>query len=116
MARNRKDAVSPLSVHWTLYKPEKVQEKLNNRSSSGDIPFWEINKILEETGFNKAVRIREALIKEKTCLIQIEKGYRQSIQSYYKKIKALKQDHKIVREKLELVRNILRIPRENPDK
>jgi len=64
----RKNAYSPRSAGWTLYRPQDVAEKLGR-------PLEEVDRVLEETGFNKAVRIRELLIK-KGCYTKNVKHYK----------------------------------------
>lgn len=103
--RPRRDAYSPNSAGWTLYKPEKLAEKLN-------LPTETVDKALEETGFNKAVRIRELVIKWKTRLLSEQKELHKKREELQKEIKQVALREKEVNEMLVNIRNILRIPRE----
>ena len=105
--RPRKDAYSPLSANWTLYKPEKLAEKLN-------LPVEIVDRSLEETGFNKAVRIREEIIRWKTRLLQEQKELHKQEQEILKQLKKVRLRKREVNEMLTNIRNILRMPREEP--
>jgi len=104
--RPRSDAYSPRSANGTLYKPEKLAEKLK-------IPKATLMPALEETGFSKAVRIREELIRWKTRLLDEQKSLHHEIEGLEKRLKQLKQRKAVVQETLIEIRNILRIPRED---
>jgi hypothetical protein len=104
-ARNRKDATSPRSQHWTLYNPEDVAERLN-------IPLKDVDIALEETGFNKAVRIREQLIRWKTKLIAEQKILKHEEEDLKAKLKIIKSSQYETERTLRSVRDILRMPRE----
>ena len=103
----RKNAYSPRSAGWTLYRPQDVAEKLGR-------PLEEVDRVLEETGFNKAVRIRELLIKWKTNLIDEQRMLHKERQALQAQLKKVTQREKEVSEMLINIRNILRIPREKP--
>jgi len=101
----RSNAYSPRSAGWTLYKPEVLAEKLM-------LPVEMVDKALEETGFNKAVRIRELLIRWKTELISEQKELAKTRYELQEKLRRIGQREKEVSEMLVNIRNILRIPRE----
>ena len=103
--RSRKDACTPKSAGWTLYNPEDVAEKLNK-------PLSEVDRVLEETGFNKAVRIREEVIRWKTGLIIEQKQLASEEDKLRQQLKNIKGRQHRVSEMLCNIRNILRIPRE----
>jgi len=107
MARKRKESYSPRSASWSLYRPEDLAEKINQ---SVDL----VDKALEETGFNKAVRIREELIRWKTRLIDECKDLTKQINDLTKELKWLKIEMKYKNIMLENIRDILRISREKP--
>ena len=103
--RRRSDSVSPLSASWTLYRPEDVAEKLV-------VPLSTVDKVLEETGFSKAVRIREEIIRLKTRLIsearELHHRERRLTSARLKNRDRLKS----VNRQLADLRQILRLPRE----
>jgi len=101
----RGNAYSPKSANWTLYKPEVLAEKL-------DMPLDVVDIALEETGFYKAVRIRELIIKWKTELIDEQRKLHFKREELQKELSKVKQREKEVSEMLVRIRNILRIPRE----
>jgi len=103
--RPRSDAYSPRSVCWTLYKPEKLAEKLN-------VPVEAVDIALEETGFNKAVRIREETIRWKTRLIDEQRNLHGQHKQLHEEIQKVNTRIREVDEMLVNIRNILRIPRE----
>ncbi len=107
--RSRSGAYSPRSANWTLYKPEKLAEKLG-------LPVDVVDTALKETGFNKAVRIREELIHWKTRLLDEQKQLSKERQELQAKLKAVSTREKEVSEMLVNIRNILRIPREKGEK
>lgn len=114
--RPRRDATSPRSVYWTLYRPEKVREMINGKAWDRDvlISLEETHRILEITGFVKAVRIRENLIREKTRLLAERHRVEKRRVSLERRLKATKRvSHELAR-RLVMIRNILRIPREQP--
>jgi hypothetical protein len=113
--RSRKDSCSPLSASWTLYKPEEVQKKINEMVF-GDMKIEEINKILEETGFNKAVRIREELIKRKVELGRDSSRIRKKINHHQSILDTLKKNLYMKELVIWEIRQALRIPRENKNK
>ena len=101
----RSNAYSPRSANWTLYKPEVLAEKLDRHL---DV----VDEALEETGFYKAVRIRESIIKWKTDLIQEQRDLYFEREKLQGELCKIKQREKEVTEMLVRIRNILRIPRE----
>ena len=101
----RSNAYSPKSANWTLYKPEVLADKLK-------MPVDVIDTALEETGFHKAVRIRELIIKWKTDLIQEQRNLHFEREKLQGELCKVKQREKEVTEMLVRIRNILRIPRE----
>lgn len=101
----RSNAYSPRSAGWTLYKPEILAEKLK-------MPLDAVDTALEETGFLKAVKIRELIIKWKTRLLSEQKDLHFERDKLQKELGKIKQREKEVSEMLVEVRNILRIPRE----
>jgi len=103
----RSTAISCRSAQWTLYNPEDVAKRL-------DKPVATVDLALEETGFNKAVRIREDVIRWKTNLLTEQKQIARDQQELRHKQLALKTRANQVEEMLINVRNILRIPREKP--
>jgi hypothetical protein len=102
---NRSAAYSPMSAGWTLYNPEKLAKHL-------DIDTDIVHDALEKTGFNKAVRIREELIRYKERLRKEQKALTNKRQVLMQEKAKVDQREREVREALENVRNILRIPRE----
>ena len=107
--RPRKDAYTPQSCHWTLYNPEDVANRLNKSID-------EVDNVLEQTGFNKAVRIREEIIRWKTKLIEEQKQLAKGELALRKQIQANKSRQYQVEEMLINIRNILRMPREKEGK
>lgn len=107
--RGRGEAVSPLSQNWTLYKPEKLAEKLN-------LSVKIVDKALEETGFNKAVRIREQLIKWKCGLLKEQRDLRKGESKLLKLLAAMRLTKHQNELQLMNIRSILRISREKPRK
>ena len=107
--RPRADAYSPRSVGWSLYNPGDVAEKLG-------LPLEAMDLALEETGFNKAVRIREMIIRWKTELLAEQKKPDAEYQTHRLTMLAIKHRRRQVDEMLTNIRNILRIPREKPVK
>jgi hypothetical protein len=103
--RPRKDAYSPRSGNWTLYNPEDVAQKLT-------LPVPLVDKVLEETGFNKAVRIREEVIRWKTRLLAEQKELSRQEQELRAQLKKVTLRQKETDEMLINIRNILRMPRE----
>lgn len=105
MARSRKSAVSPRSTSWTLYKPEILAERLG-------IPLDVVDLALEETGYYKAVKIREDLIKLKTRLKDDSRCFSDHIETLQALVRHYKRRKIWVDHQLEDVRDILRRPRE----
>lgn len=101
----RSNAYSPRSIYWTLYKPEILAEKLK-------IPLDVVDTALEETGFLKAVKIRELIIKWKTRLLSEQKDLHFERDKLQRELGKVSQREKEVSEMLVEIRNILRIPRE----
>ena len=106
-AVKRRNAYSPQCSGWTLYDPSKLAEKL-------EMPVEVVDQALEETGFNKAVRIREEVIRWKERLRREERELCDQITEVNKTRRSLANRQKQVREQLEGLRNILRLPREKP--
>ena len=101
---SRKDAAGPESAHWTLYRPKDVADKLN-------VPLEDVERVLEETGFNKAIRIREELLRLKTRLIKEQRlvsSEEQRLATEIRKVRARKNE---LSEQLGNIRDILRLPR-----
>ena len=111
--RSRKGSVSPLSAHWTLYKPEALTEELN-KLPFGAIKEELVDKALEKTGFNKAVRIRETIIKQKCSFIKQVAEMEKEKREVQSKLNKIKNSIRNCKEKLALMRDVLRIPREKP--
>jgi len=103
--RPRKDAASPLSANWTLYKPEVLAEKLG-------LPLEVVDKALEETGFYKAVRIREEVIRLKTRLLKEQKELTKRERELAEELKRVRRELYYLQRELIHLRNILRLPRE----
>jgi len=106
-ARSRKEAYSPESSSWTLYRPEDLAEELG-------VDIGEADSALERTGFNKAVRIREHLIKWKTRLLREAKEITRTKRILREEVKKVNARERQVAEMLVGIRNILRISREKP--
>jgi hypothetical protein len=104
-AQPRRNAYSPNSVNWTLYNPEDVADEL-------ELPVHKVDIALEKTGFNKAVRIRESLIKRKTNLLIEQKELHKLEQRTRGELKKIQYKQYIIANTLVEIRNILRIPRE----
>jgi len=103
--RPASEAASPLSANWTLYKPEVLAEKLG-------LPLEVVDKALEETGFYKAVRIREEVIRLKTNLLKEQKELTKREQELAKELKQVRRELYYLQRELTHLRNILRLPRE----
>jgi len=103
--RPASEAASPLSANWTLYKPEVLAEKLG-------LPLEVVDKALEETGFYKAVRIREEVIRLKTKLLKEQKELTKREQELVKELKQVRRELYYLQRELTHLRNILRLPRE----
>ena len=103
--RPASEAASPLSANWTLYKPEVLAEKLG-------LPLEVVDEALEETGFYKAVRIREEVIRLKTNLLKEQKGLTKREQELAKELKQVRRELYYLQRELTHLRNILRLPRE----
>lgn len=101
----RKTQGGPLSAAWTLYDPRKLAEKLGVSVEAAD-------RALEETGFNKAVRIREEVIRWKERLRHEHTDLMAELDDLNKKRAAVRQRLGEVTEQLENTRNILRISRQ----
>lgn len=95
------------SAHWKLYRPELVADELKawHRDPA------EIDAALEKTGFKKAVRIREELIRWKTRLLAEERAITAEYEELNAKRVELRRRREIVRYALVNVRNVLRLPR-----
>lgn len=105
---SRKNAYSPLSSSWGLYNPNDLAKELNISSDK-------VHKALEKTGFNKAVRIREELIKWKERLRIEQRDLTKQRQKLQAELRQLNQRDQELREMLTNIRNILRLPREDGD-
>lgn len=103
----RRTAQSPRSASWTLYDPAPLAERLG---LSVDV----VDRALEETGFNKAVRIREEVIRWKESLRREERDLLAALRDLNTKRRTAHERLDVVREQLISVRNLLRIPREKP--
>lgn len=103
----RKTTDSPLSAGWALYDPKPLAEMLDRHPVI-------VDNLLERTGFNKAVRIREEVIKWKTRLIHENRQLEHILNGLNSERRTTNNRLKAVKEQLEGVRNILRIPRESP--
>lgn len=105
---NRSAAYSPLSAGWSLYDPKDIAAELG-------LPVEVVHAALEKTGFNKAVRIREELIRWKERLRKEQAEITKEKSTIYRRLSMLTSRENEVRQQLENVRNVLRIPREAPD-
>lgn len=103
----RSTAYSPRSAAWTLYDPAKLAEMLG-------LPVEFVDQALEKTGFNKAVRIREEVIRWKENLRSEERALLSSIKLIESERRRIRARLSAVQEQLASTRNILRIPREAP--
>jgi hypothetical protein len=104
--RPRRTAYGPKSAGWTLYRIADLADKLGVDVVSADVA-------LETTGFNKAVRIREELIRWKERLRAEERDIADERDRLLTEAKKLGLRLSVVREELGNVRNILRLPRED---
>lgn len=104
----RRAAQSPRSAAWTLYDPAPLAQRLG-------LPVEVVDLALEETGFNKAVRMREEVIRWKENLRREERGLLAELTDVNKRRHAIGLRLSAVREQLASVRNLLRIPREKPE-
>jgi hypothetical protein len=103
----RKAQGGPLSADWTLYDPARLAEKLG-------LSVAQVDAALEQTGFNKAVRIREEVIRWKERLRHEEAGLRDRLEIIDAERTEIKGRLSIVCEHLENTRNCLRISRQKP--
>lgn len=101
----RKTQGGPLSAAWTLYDPSKLAEKLG-------LPIDVVDAALEQTGFNKAVRIREEVIRWKERLRREEANLRGRLDEIDAERRQVRSRFMVVSEQLENIRNILRLPRQ----
>jgi hypothetical protein len=133
-ARPRRDAYSPTSAAWTLYNPRKFYEALLRlfRDHVGHLPREvgvdvvnfilehvnedAVRRLLEENGFSKAVRIREELIREKTRLLAERKAVEKRRIRLERRLRATRRTSADLGRRLVLIRNVLRIPREDDRK
>lgn len=104
----RSTAYTPKSAGWTLYRLADVADKLGVDVTAAD-------EALEVTGFNKAVRIREELIRWKERLRAEERGLAAEKDVLRKEHARVCGRLSLVREQLENVRNVLRLPREKAE-
>ena len=105
-----------MSAGWTLYKPQKLFDLLvyDSRITAFDFDIKELDEMLEQTGFNKAVRIREKMIRRKCQLLQEQKEIEALIRKTEKNLKDMKRNRHFIQSMLLEIRNILRISREKP--
>jgi len=104
--RPRSDAATPLSAHWRLYRPQDLASELGVDGSAAV-------QALEKTGFSKAVRIREELIRWKTRLLVEQRQVTREIQELdHKRFHLSARGHEIANT-LAGIRDVLRIPRED---
>ncbi len=101
----RSTAYTPRSAAWTLYNPKPLADILG-------LSEPDVDAALEQTGFNKAVRIREEVIRWKERLRAEERELQMQIEALTIERRKLSARHNVVREQLANVRNLLRIPRE----
>lgn len=101
----RDAAYSPNSSQWTLYDPKALAEKLG-------MPVDVVDRALIETGFNKAIRQREELIRWKARLRKEEVALQGELMEINQRKRMIGQRLTAIREQLINVRNILRLPRE----
>lgn len=106
-AISRSNAYGPRSAGWTLYDPRVLADRLG-------LPVAVIDRALEETGYHKAVRIREELIRWKERLRAENADITAEFKVLAERKRALQQRNKEVQEQLRNVRNLLRISREAP--
>lgn len=103
----RKMQGGPLSADWTLYDPKRLAERLG-------LPVATVDVALEQTGFNKAVRIREEVIRWKERLRHEEAELQARLEAVDAERLAIRQRLSAVHEQLANTRNILRIQRQKP--
>lgn len=101
----RRTAYGPRSAGWTLYRIADLADKLG-------VDMVTLDTALEQTGFNKAVRIREETIRWKERLRKEERALMDEQEQHRAALKATGHRLGTVREQLANVRNLLRIPRE----
>lgn len=101
----RKAAATPKSASWTLYDPQALALDL-------DLSVDVVDAALERNGFNKAVRIREEVIRWKERLRHEERSLQAELRLVLQRKRELSGRLKELGEQLESVRNVLRIPRE----
>lgn len=102
----RKTATSPRSASWTLYDPRVLAAKLG-------VDLLLVEAALEETGYAKAVHIREELIRWKERLRAEERDLQKEIKEL-ERVRAEKRNRLgRAQEQLANIRNLLRLPREH---
>ena len=104
----RRTAYSSLSASWTLYDPAALAGHLG-------ITVEAAHEALVHCGFNKAIRVREELIKWKERLRHEETALAAEAAELRKKLRQIADRKSRVDEQLQNIRNMLRIPREPED-
>jgi hypothetical protein len=104
----RRTQGGPLSAAWTLYDPRELAAKLG-------LPVETVDLALEQTGFNKAVRIREEVIRWKERLRHEERSLRERLEVLDEDRFRIKTRLSVVNEQLANTRNCLRISRQKPE-
>lgn len=102
----RETAISPRSADWTLYRAADLAALLG-------LPVSQVEHALERTGFSKAVRIREEIIRWKERLRKEERDLAMRQDTLDTQRRQVSGRLKVVREQLENTRNLLRLPRED---
>lgn len=102
---SKRAATSPLSQDWKLYDPKILADELG-------LPVEQVNAALTKTGYNKAIRQKEELIRWKCRLVNEYKDVSREIRDVYRHLKNLKDRRRNIEDTMENTRNLLRIPRE----
>lgn len=104
----RSTAVDPLSSDWSLYDPRRLAKLLFGDASDNHVGA--VAAALEKCGFNKAVRVREEVIRYKVRLMgegrDLDRAIAQ-VSGVLKKLKAARAANAV---EMQAARNILRLP------
>jgi hypothetical protein len=109
-AKSRKNIADARSSSWTLYNPEKLTIELNEVYEN-NVDVHTVDQLLLENGFNKAMRIRESVIRSKCELITEVADLDIEIRSLENKLRSLRRERGTKHRMLVMLRNILRISR-----